>query len=106
MGTKDSTSTKLAMVAGTIATPSIRDFTIEMMKVAPPSFRTAKASKHHHPPDEREVGGNALHTLRVVKLVKLMADSCNFDRTTTDISISAAIIHDMCRYGLNDEDEF
>lgn len=97
--------TKLAMVAGAIATPSIRDFTIEMMKVAPPSFRAARASRAHHPPDEREASGNALHTLRVVKLVRLLADACNFDRVTTDISISAAIIHDMCRYGLNDEDE-
>lgn len=105
MSTGVDISTKLAMVAGTIATPGIRDFTIEMMKAAPPSFRTARASKVHHPPDEREAGGNALHTLRVVKLVKLMADACDFDRITTDISISAAIIHDLCRYGLNDEDE-
>ena len=75
------------------------------MKVAPPSFRTARASKVHHPPDEREAGGNSLHTLRVVKLVRLLADSCDFDKTTTDISISAAIIHDICRYGLNDECE-
>ena len=99
-------STKLAMTAGTISTPSIRDFTIEMMKVAPPSYRTARASRHRHPPDEREPGGNVLHTTRVVRLVLMMADACRMNRTTRDVLMSAAILHDICRYGLEDESEF
>lgn len=97
--------TGLLVLVGTIHTPCIRDFTIAMLKAAPPSFRTARASKNHHPLDEREPGGNSLHTLRVVKLVKLLADVCDYDRLTTDLVTSAASIHDLCRYGLNDENE-
>lgn len=105
MTDSEALATRLAMIAGTISTPCIRDFTIHMMSVAPASFRTAKASRNNHPPDEREPGGNILHTIRVTKLVKLMADSCSLDRITTDTIIAAAIIHDICRYGLDDEHE-
>ncbi len=105
MSAKQDALTLLAMQAGAIHTPCIRDFTLAMMKIAPPSFRTAQASKVHHPLDEREPGGNALHTLRVVKIVRLLADACDYDRLATDKLISAAIIHDLCRYGLDDENE-
>ena len=106
MSTGETAPTKLAMLAGTISTPGIRDFTIEMLKVAPASFRTARASRNNHPLDERESGGNALHTLRVAKLVRLMVDACNLNSLLADIVTSAAAIHDLGRYGLNDTDEY
>lgn len=105
MSDAEGVPTKLAMIAGTISTPSIRDFTIAMMKIAPPSFRTARASKQHHPPDERENGGNALHSLRVSKLVKILCDVCDYSRLKADIALSAAEIHDLGRYGPDDKDE-
>lgn len=105
MTSSGTVSTKLAMLAGTISTPSIRDFTIEMLKVASPSFGTARASRNNHPADEREPEGNALHTLRVAKLVRLIADVCDHSTILVDIVTSAALIHDEGRYGLDDEDE-
>jgi len=93
----------LIAIANTISTPGIRDFTIKMLEAAPPSFKTAPASKNNHPPDERGPSGNLIHSVRVAKLVKLMADSFNYDRLTTDILTSAAEVHDLCRYGLDDK---
>lgn len=94
--------TQLVAIAGAISTPSIREFTLEMMKAAPVSFKEARASRMHHPLDERGPAGNAIHTLRVVKLNRLMADACNYNALATDIQISAATIHDMVRYDLDD----
>lgn len=106
MSTEKDASTKLAMIVGTISTPNIRDFTIEMMKVAPPSFRTAKASENHHPLDERGPAGNSLHSLRVTMLVRLIADTCDLSPLLVDILTSAGILHDSGRYGLDDKDEY
>lgn len=95
--------TQLVAIAGAISTPSIREFTLEMLKAAPASFREARASRMHHPVDERGPTGNAIHTLRVVKLNRLMADACNYNTLATDIQISAATTHDMVRYDLDDK---
>lgn len=93
----------LVAIANAISTPDIRDFTIKMLEVAPPSFKTAPASKNNHPPDERGPSGNSIHSVRVAKLVRLMAEAFNYGRLTTDILTSAAEIHDLCRYDLDDK---
>lgn len=96
---------ELYTVVRQIHDESIQTFTKSMLDVAPKSFWSARASRVHHPPDERGPGGNCTHTLRVIRLVRLMADSCDLSILPTDILISAAVIHDLCRYGLDDEHE-
>lgn len=104
MGSKERI-TELYSIVCQVHDESIQAFTKSMLDVAPKSFWGARASRVHHPPDERGPGGNCIHTLRVIKLVRLMADSCNLSILSTDILISAAVIHDLCRYGLDDEHE-
>ncbi len=106
MSTNGDPYEELISIVKTISSPIIRDFTLEMLRVAPASFRTARASLNHHPVDERGPAGNCLHTLRVVKLIRLFADSCDYNRTLADISISSASIHDLGRYGIDDTEEY
>ena len=106
MSTNNDPYEELISIVKTISSPVIRDFTLEMLRVAPASFRTARASLNHHPVDERGPAGNCLHTLRVVKLVKLLADACDYNAALTSIITSAAAIHDLGRYGPDDKNEF
>ena len=106
MTTNNDPYPELVAIVNTISTSSIRQFTLDMLTAAPASFRTARASLNHHPVDERGAAGNCLHTLRVVKLVRLLADACDYNQALTDITVSAAAIHDLCRYGLSDEEEY
>ncbi len=78
----------------------IKGFTKELLKAAPEVYWTARASKNHHLSDERLVGGNLLHTLRVVRLLDLIAESCRIMGLEKDTLIAAGILHDLCRYGL------
>jgi len=89
-----------------IVDDGIRDFTEHMLDVAPASFWTAKASLNHHPEDERGNEGNLIHTIRVAKLVCIMAEGCNLTSIELDVLLSAAILHDPCRYGKDGTEEY
>ncbi len=82
-----------------IVNPGIRDFTEQILDVVPEVFWTARASKDHHPEDERGSEGNVIHTERVVKIVRIMSDSCQLTPDEIDVLTSAAILHDAGRYG-------
>ncbi len=86
---------------GLIDSEEIRNFTKRLLEVAPEGFWSNKASKNHHPLDERLPGGNPLHEMRVTKIARVIADSCDLNSLYEDILISAALLHDVCRYGLN-----
>lgn len=81
-----------------IADPYIKDFTEHMLEVVPDTFWTAKASLNHHPEDERGDEGNLIHTIRVAKIVRIMAEGCNLTSIELDVLLSGAILHDPCRY--------
>lgn len=83
-----------------IATKDFRNITEETLKVAPIGFWTRPCSLKYHPVEERGLHGNLIHTIKVAKLVLVIANCCMYNRWHTDRVLSGAILHDICRYGL------
>lgn len=92
---------ELNQLVQSISDDEIRRFTEQMLVAFPSAFWTNRASRNHHPPDERGTGGNLLHSVRVVKLVRILAETCKTGQLGVDILTSAASMHDGCRYGLD-----
>jgi len=88
-----------------IFNPSIRDFVLSMLSYAPAGFYERPASTRHHLLDERGESGNLLHTIRVVKIVLILVDVSTIRDTEKDVLVASAILHDLCRYGLDGESE-
>lgn len=93
----------LSQLVDQIKNESIKRFTIDMVHSASDVWQRP-ASHSHHLLDERETHGNLLHTVRVASLCKLICEAVEVQSDTgydnEDILLSAAILHDMCRYGL------
>lgn len=97
----DELTDKLYSIVSTIRDTDIRAFTLRMLHAAPKSFWTGSASRHHHMEDERGKFGNLLHTIRVAKLARMLCDVGSFSTMQTDIVTSAAVLHDVCRHGVD-----
>jgi len=54
-------------------------------------------SGKYHPGDEHEVGGNVLHTKRVVRIAICMSESYSLTQEEKDIVIAACLLHDLCK---------
>lgn len=85
---------------------SIRDFVLTMLSYAPEGFFKRRASTEHHLPDERGENGNLLHTIRVVNMVLIIVDISTIKGDDKDVLIASAILHDLCRYGIDDEFDY
>lgn len=90
---------KLAPLLGEInmiQNDAIKSFTRAML-MAVNTFWEAPASitGKYHPPDERGKGGDVLHTQRVVRITKILAESMERDDYETDVLLSAALLHDI-----------
>jgi hypothetical protein len=87
-----------------ITDDSIRSFTRSVLLKAkhfwdiPSSF-----SGKYHPADEHGIGGNLLHTKRVVRVASVISDSYSLVSEERDIVISACILHDVCK-GIEKDD--
>ena len=92
---------ELKQLVESISSNEIRHFTEQLLAAFPSVFWTAKASRNHHPPDERGTTGNLIHTVRVVKLVRILAEICKTGQLGVDILTSAASLHDGGRYNLD-----
>ena len=57
----------------------------------------ASCSGKHHPPDERDVGGNVIHTKRVVRTACLISESYSLPQDEKDIVIAASLLHDITK---------
>jgi hypothetical protein len=57
----------------------------------------ASFSGRYHPPDERGIGGNVLHTKRVVRIAELLSESQDRSPTDFDVLIAAALLHDITK---------
>lgn len=57
----------------------------------------ASCSGKHHPPDERGVGGNVLHTKRVVRTACLISESYSLPQDEKDLVIAASLLHDITK---------
>lgn len=94
-------SDELYAFVHTIRDKEIREFTSNILKVLPKNFWTAKASKNHHPVDERGFEGNIIHSLRVAKICYFLGDALKFDSIHMDMEKSAGILHDGGRYKID-----
>lgn len=54
-------------------------------------------SGKYHPSDEHGIGGNVLHTKRVVRIANLMSDSYVLSPEERDIVLAACLLHDVCK---------
>lgn len=66
-------------------------------------------SGKYHPADEHGVGGNVLHTKRVVKISKIVSDSYGLVDSEKDLIYAACLIHDITKgisQGEKEEDFF
>ena len=88
-----------------ISNVSIFNFVRKMLDVVPPAFYERPASTDHHALDERGECGGLLHTIRVIDLVLVMANSCNMNQIRKDILVAGASLHDSCRHGLDGKSE-
>lgn len=61
-------------------------------------------SGKYHPPDEHNVGGNVLHTKRVVRVASILASSYSLTDSERDCVFAAALIHDVTK-GIASEQE-
>lgn len=68
-----------------------------LLKAGPFWFIPASFTGEYHPPDERDEGGNVLHTKRVVRTALLFADSYSLEEEERDMLIAAAILHDITK---------
>lgn len=101
MSKKDELTYDLFMLVDNIQEATILRFVTDVLEVAPKSFWKRGASRRHHLEDERGELGNLLHTIRVVKLTNIICDIINCSKISRDITLAAAVLHDMCRYGLD-----
>lgn len=89
-----------------ISNPSIRNFVQDLVGLGRSSFFTRPASRNHHLPDERGESGNLLHSIRVIKIVLVIADACSVTEDVKNILVAAATLHDLRRYGPKDEFDY
>lgn len=54
-------------------------------------------SGKYHPSDEHGIGGNVLHTKRVVRASKVLSDSYSLSEEDRDIVYAACILHDVTK---------
>lgn len=80
---------------------NVRTTVRDMLLKAPVKFWAipASSSGKYHAEDECQIGGNVLHTRRVVGMVQLLARAYDIDQINLDICIAAALIHDMLKQG-------
>lgn len=90
-----------------IKNDSIRGWTIAMLKVAPSAFweRAASSTGKYHKVDENGAGGQVIHTLRVLSMVEHLVRMDALSEIERDILLSAATLHDVCKYGLDGKTE-
>lgn len=83
---------------------TIRKFTSKALRQAPKYFNVASSSSsgRHHPVDEHGEGGLVLHTIRVFNVSEILIASFESSdkKIHPDIIKSAALLHDLYRYGL------
>lgn len=81
-----------------IPDPLVRAFTQYALSQAPSHFwvKPSSAGKYH-PPDEHGSEGLLLHTIRVVRVGKILClSSPDLD---PNVVLPACFLHDLCRYG-------
>jgi len=93
---------QLFLLISHITDPLLNTFTMVALQEAPDHFwHKPSSAGNHHPPDEHGDGGLALHSLRVARVCWTLCQSR--PDINPDVLVSASILHDIGRYGLEAE---
>jgi HD superfamily phosphohydrolase YqeK len=98
---------ELYKIVKSISNGSIKAWTEAMLAVAPAAFwdKAASSTGKYHKVDENGVGGQVVHTLRVCAVVTHLVNMEKLSVIDRDILLSAAILHDICKYGVDGKTE-
>jgi hypothetical protein len=98
---------ELYKIVRTISNGSIKEWTSAMLAVAPAAFweKASSSTGKYHRADENSVGGQVRHTLRVCIMAEHLARMENLPVIERDMLLSAAILHDICKYGIDGKSE-
>jgi hypothetical protein len=94
---------KLEYYIEKIKSEEIKGFVEKCLEKAPEKFWIEKSSLRFHQPDERGEFGLLIHTLRVCRMVDVFSEVIGFDYKYKDSLLAAAILHDLCKYGVEGE---
>jgi HD superfamily phosphohydrolase YqeK len=99
--------TRLYDLMGSIRDNSIRSWTMGFMSRAPQAFwdKPASSTGKYHKADENGVDGQVIHTLRVCAIAEHLVRMADLSEIERDILISAATLHDICKYGIEGQSE-
>jgi len=98
---------ELYKVVKSISSDSIKLWTEAMLGVAPAAFwdKAASSTGKYHKVDENGAGGQVVHTLRVCAVVTHLVNMEKLSVIDRDVLLSAAILHDICKYGVDGKTE-
>jgi hypothetical protein len=98
---------ELYKIVKSISNGSIKAWTEAMLAVAPAAFwdKAASSTGKYHKPDENGVGGQVVHTLRVCAVIAHLVNMEKSPVIERDMLLSAAILHDICKYGVDGKSE-
>lgn len=85
-----------------IKCPDIKKFTEAMLKKALPYFYSyaSSSSGKYHPAQSNGEGGLVRHTKAAVYFANAFCRSFELEGREADLTISATILHDLCKYGI------
>lgn len=87
--------------ANLIRSSRLNEFTLRMIDGIPQTIWSMPSSWKHHLLDERGEWGNAIHSIRVTDVSLIEADSLLMVNEPKDALISASLLHDIGKRGLN-----
>ena len=98
---------KLYSIAGSIKNSTISQWTVAMLDLAPSAFweKASSSTGKYHKVDENQPGGQVVHTLRVCLVVEHLVRMDELTEMERDILLAAAILHDICKYGVDGKSE-
>lgn len=89
-----------------IQDPELRQYTYAIASSAPVDSWKLPSSRDHHLRDECGAWGNLIHTVRVARVCAMMSRVLDMDQPESDTLRSAAVLHDICKHGVNAEAVF
>ena len=98
---------KLYEIAKSIKNDSIRQWVPAMLDIAPPAFweKASSSTGKYHKIDENQPGGQVIHTMRVCAVAEHLVRMDELSEMERDILLAAAILHDICKYGVDGKTE-
>lgn len=89
-----------------IQDPATREYVTKIVESAPENSWKLPSSRDHHLRDERGDWGNLYHTVRVTRICDTLADILDLGQGSKDILRAAAVLHDVCKHGIDAEAVF